>query len=49
MIGDGINRIEGPRKVAGQVPYSAERRDAGDALLHGFVLGSAIEIGRAHV
>lgn len=46
MIGDGINRIEGPRKVAGQVPYSAERRDAGDALLHGFVLGSAIGYGR---
>jgi xanthine dehydrogenase YagR molybdenum-binding subunit len=46
MIGDGINRTEGPRKVAGQVPYSAERRDAGDALLHGFVVGSAIGLGR---
>jgi xanthine dehydrogenase YagR molybdenum-binding subunit len=45
MIGDGINRTEGPRKVAGQVPYSAERRDAGDTL-HGFVLGSAIGMGR---
>ena len=49
MIGDGINRTEGPRKVAGQVPYSAERRDAGDTL-HGFVLGSAIGMGRiAHL
>jgi xanthine dehydrogenase YagR molybdenum-binding subunit len=46
MIGDGINRVEGPRKVAGQVAYSAERRDAGDDLLHGFVLGSAIGFGR---
>ena len=34
MIGDGINRTEGPRKVAGRVPYSAERRDAGETL-HG--------------
>jgi xanthine dehydrogenase YagR molybdenum-binding subunit len=46
MIGDGINRVEGPRKVAGQVAYSAERRDAGDALLHGFVRGAAIGTGR---
>ena len=45
MIGDGINRTEGPRKVAGQVPYSAERRDAGDTL-HGFVRGAAIGSGR---
>jgi xanthine dehydrogenase YagR molybdenum-binding subunit len=45
MIGDGINRTEGPRKVSGQVPYSAERRDAGDTL-HGFVLGAAIGLGR---
>ena len=45
MIGAGINRVEGPRKVAGQVPYSAERRDAGDTL-HGFVLGAAIGFGR---
>ncbi|MBL8596949.1 MAG: xanthine dehydrogenase family protein molybdopterin-binding subunit [Devosia sp.] len=45
MIGDGINRTEGPRKVAGQVPYSAERRDAGDPL-HGFVRGAAIGSGR---
>ncbi len=46
MIGDGINRTEGPRKVAGQVPYSAERRDAGEDVLHGFVLGAAIGYGR---
>ena len=45
MIGAGINRVEGPRKVAGQVPYSAERRDAGDTL-HGFVLGASIGFGR---
>jgi xanthine dehydrogenase YagR molybdenum-binding subunit len=45
MIGDGINRVEGPRKVSGQVSYSAERRDAGDTL-HGFVLGAAIGVGR---
>jgi xanthine dehydrogenase YagR molybdenum-binding subunit len=45
VIGEGINRTEGPRKVSGQVPFSAERRDAGETL-HGFVLGSAIGFGR---
>lgn len=45
MIGDGINRTEGPRKVAGKIAYSAERREPGDTL-HGFVLGSAIGYGR---
>lgn len=45
MIGDGINRTEGPRKVAGRIAYSAERRDAGDTL-YGFVLGAAIGYGR---
>jgi xanthine dehydrogenase YagR molybdenum-binding subunit len=46
MIGEGINRTEGPQKVSGQIRYSAERRDAGDNLLYGFVLGSAIGFGR---
>lgn len=46
MIGDGISRVEGPRKVAGRIAYSADRRDAGDDVLHGFVVGSAIGLGR---
>lgn len=45
MIGDGINRTDGPLKVTGRAPYSYERRDAGPAL-YGVIRGSSIALGR---
>jgi xanthine dehydrogenase YagR molybdenum-binding subunit len=45
MIGEGINRIDGPLKVTGRAVYSYERQDAGQPL-YGAILGSAIGKGR---
>ena len=45
MIGDGINRTDGPLKVTGGAVYSHEREDAG-AALHGYILGARIAKGR---
>jgi xanthine dehydrogenase YagR molybdenum-binding subunit len=45
MIGAGINRIDGARKVTGRVAYSYERQDVGQPL-YGFIVGAAIGKGR---
>jgi xanthine dehydrogenase YagR molybdenum-binding subunit len=45
MIGEGINRIDGPLKVTGRAVYSYERRDAGQPL-YGYILGASIAKGR---
>ena len=45
MIGRGINRIDGPRKVTGRARYSYERQEAGQPLC-GFIRGAAIGKGR---
>ena len=48
MIGQALNRIDGPLKVTGGAVYSYERQDAG-AALHGFIVGAAIAKGRITV
>jgi xanthine dehydrogenase YagR molybdenum-binding subunit len=45
MIGDGINRREGPLKVSGRARYSAERATEVPPL-HGYILGAGIGRGR---
>ena len=45
MIGQAINRIDGPLKVTGGAVYSYERQDTGTAL-HGFIVGATIAKGR---
>jgi xanthine dehydrogenase YagR molybdenum-binding subunit len=45
MIGESINRIDGPLKVTGRAVYSYERQDAGQPL-YGYIHGSAIGKGR---
>ena len=45
MIGQAINRIDGPLKVTGGAAYSYERQDA-DPALYGFVVGATVAKGR---
>ncbi|HEY4138990.1 MAG TPA: molybdopterin cofactor-binding domain-containing protein, partial [Casimicrobiaceae bacterium] len=45
MIGQAINRIDGPLKVAGRATYAYEHWDAGEPL-YGFVVGATIGKGR---
>jgi xanthine dehydrogenase YagR molybdenum-binding subunit len=45
MIGEGINRLDGPLKVTGRAVYSYERQDAGKPL-YGYILGASIGKGR---
>ena len=45
MIGEGINRIDGPLKVTGRAVYSYERQDAGQPL-YGCIQGASIGKGR---
>ena len=46
MIGQPINRIDGPLKVTGRATYAAEHWDAGQPL-YGFIVGATIG-KRAH-
>lgn len=45
MIGQALNRLDGPLKVTGQARYSYERQDAGPAA-YGFMLGATVAKGR---
>ncbi len=45
MIGQPINRVDGPLKVSGQATYAYEHWDAGQPL-YGFILGATIGRGR---
>ena len=45
MIGEGINRTDGPLKVTGRAVYSYERQDAGQPL-YGTIQGASIGKGR---
>ncbi|MDB5541099.1 MAG: aldehyde oxidase and xanthine dehydrogenase family protein [Devosia sp.] len=45
MIGEGINRTDGPLKVTGGATYTADRQDAG-APLYGVIRGAGIGKGR---
>ena len=45
MIGQPINRIDGPLKVTGRATYAVEHWDAGQPL-YGFIVGATIGHGR---
>ena len=45
MIGQPINRVDGPLKVSGQATYAYEHWDAGQPL-YGFIVGATIGRGR---
>jgi xanthine dehydrogenase YagR molybdenum-binding subunit len=45
MIGHGIDRVDGPRKVTGRATYTAEHREVGQPL-YGQLVGAAIARGR---
>ena len=45
MIGQAINRVDGPFKVTGQATYAYEHWEAGQPL-YGFILGATIGRGR---
>ncbi|HZM76435.1 MAG TPA: molybdopterin cofactor-binding domain-containing protein, partial [Candidatus Limnocylindrales bacterium] len=45
MIGQPINRVDGPLKVSGQATYAYEQWEAGQPL-YGFILGATIGRGR---
>ena len=45
LVGQGLDRIDGPLKVTGHATYAAEYRDPGKAL-YGFLVLSAIPKGR---
>jgi xanthine dehydrogenase YagR molybdenum-binding subunit len=45
MIGQPINRVDGPLKVAGQATYAYEHWDVGQPL-YGFIVGATIGKGR---
>ena len=49
IVGKSTPRIDGPRKVTGTAPYAYERHDVIANQGYGYIVGSAIEIGRAHV
>ncbi|MGW9173663.1 molybdopterin cofactor-binding domain-containing protein [Streptomyces decoyicus] len=45
MIGQALNRVDGPLKVAGRAPYAYEHWEAGQPL-YGFIVGATIGKGR---
>ncbi|GAA1254574.1 xanthine dehydrogenase family protein molybdopterin-binding subunit [Pseudonocardia aurantiaca] len=45
MIGQALNRVDGPLKVAGLAPYAYEHWEAGQPL-YGFIVGATIGKGR---
>ena len=45
MIGQPINRVDGPLKVTGRATYAYEHWDAGQPL-YGFIVGATIGKGR---
>jgi xanthine dehydrogenase YagR molybdenum-binding subunit len=45
MIGQPINRVDGPFKVTGRATYAYERWEAGQPL-YGFIVGATIGKGR---
>lgn len=46
VIGQPVDRIDGPRKVTGTAPYAYERYDAVGNPAYGYVVGAAIAKGR---
>src|ERR1700679_883003 len=46
MIGQPIDRVDGPRKTTGTAPYAYEWHDVAPNPAYGYVIGSAIAKGR---
>ncbi|MBP0582756.1 xanthine dehydrogenase family protein molybdopterin-binding subunit [Labrys sp. LIt4] len=46
VIGQPVNRIDGPLKTAGMAPYAYERHDVAPNQAYGYVVGAAIAKGR---
>src|ERR1043165_9212211 len=46
VIGQPIDRVDGPLKTTGRAPYAYERHDAVSNAAYGYVVGSAIAKGR---
>ncbi|MDM0019153.1 aldehyde oxidoreductase molybdenum-binding subunit PaoC [Variovorax saccharolyticus] len=46
VIGQPVDRIDGPMKTSGAAPYAYERHDAAPGAAYGYVLGAAIAKGR---
>ncbi|UXI65809.1 aldehyde oxidoreductase molybdenum-binding subunit PaoC [Tahibacter amnicola] len=46
IIGQPVDRIDGPLKVTGTAPYACDRHDVVDNQAHGYVVGAAIAKGR---
>ncbi|MES2899884.1 MAG: aldehyde oxidoreductase molybdenum-binding subunit PaoC [Pseudomonadota bacterium] len=46
VIGQPVDRIDGPLKTTGTAPYAYDRHDVAANQVHGYVVGSAIAKGR---
>ena len=46
VVGQPIDRIDGPLKTTGTAPYALDRHDVVPNQAHGYVIGSAIPTGR---
>ena len=46
VIGQPVDRIDGPMKTSGTAPYAYERHDVAPGAAYGYVLGAAIAKGR---
>ena len=46
IVGQPVDRIDGPRKTTGTAPYAYERHDAAPHAAYGVVVGAAIAKGR---
>jgi xanthine dehydrogenase YagR molybdenum-binding subunit len=46
VVGQPVDRIDGPLKTTGTAPYAYERHDVAPNQAYGYVVGSAIAKGR---
>jgi len=46
IVGQPVDRIDGPLKVSGAAPYAYERHDVAPDAAYGWIVGSAIATGR---
>ena len=46
VVGQPIDRIEGPLKTTGRAPYAYERHDVASNIAYGYILGAGIGKGR---
>ena len=46
VVGQPVDRIDGPLKATGTAPYANDRHDVAANQAHGYIVGSAIPKGR---